>query len=158
MTSQWHSLISQKVFLAKTLLSERDRQASTPIQEALFQGAVELSLRSRQLLLVMLARMYQDKQNMPVSINELRNLLGGTAPEIDELEALETNTKSWWAYLDQVADHQTRPPKAKKTISDDNIIAVSVDNGPDRSSKALVQALDHLKNFTDALAERHSEW
>ena len=158
MTSQWHSLISQKIFLAKTLLSERDRQASIPLQEALWQGATELSLRSRQLLLVMLARIYQDKQSEPISITELRDLPGEAIPEIAELETLATSPESWWVHLDQLGHHQTRPPKAKKTINDDSIIAVSVDNGPDQSSAALHQALDQLNHLTDVLADRHSEW
>lgn len=158
MASQWHSLVSQKVFLAKTLLSQRDQPDSIPTQEALWQGAVELSLRSRQLVLIMITRFYQDKQSEPQSLEALRVLLGDNIPEIADLETLSTSASNWWVYLSQLEHHQTRPPVAKKTVSDENIIAVAADTGPDRSSKALGQALADLKHFTDALEERHSEW
>jgi hypothetical protein len=158
MASQWHSLVSQKVFLAKTLLSQRDRSDSLPTQEALWQGAVELALRSRQLVLVMIARLYQDKQSEPPSLEALRALLGDNSPELAELESLNTSSSNWWVYLSQLEHHQTRPPAPKKTASDENIIAVAADTGPDRSSSALNQALADLKHFTDTLEERHSEW
>lgn len=158
MASQWHSLVSQKVFLAKTLLSQRDLADTTPAQEALWQGAVELALRARQLLLLAIARCYQDRQSEPQSLEALRSLLGDTVPEIAELEGLNAGGSNWWVYLGQLEHYQTRPPAAKKTVSDDNIIAVAADTGPDRSSKALSGALADLKHFTDALEERHSEW
>jgi Family of unknown function (DUF6586) len=158
MASQWHSLISQKVFLARTLLAQRDRSDGVPVQEAHWQGAVELALRSRQLLLVMVARMYQEKNAEPENLGALRALLGTDISEIGELEALSAGASNWWQYLDQLERYQTRPPAPKKTISDENIIAVAADAGPDRSSSALNQALADLKQFTDALEERHSEW
>ena len=73
MASQWHSLVSQKLFLARTLLQPLDRptdeaQEQRPNEaeqalrrEAAIQGAIELLLRSRKLLLVMVARLYQRK-------------------------------------------------------------------------------------------------
>lgn len=158
MASQWHSLISQKIFLARTLLSQRDRSDSIPTQEALWQGAVELSLRARQLVLVMVARFYQDKQSEPASLEALRALLGDQVSEISELEGLAASGSNWWVYLSQLEHYQTRPPAPKKTVSDENIIAVAADTGPDRSSGTLGQALTNLKHFIDALEERHSEW
>lgn len=158
MASQWHSLISQKIFLARTLLSQRDQSDSIPAQEALWQGATELSLRSRQLLLTMIARFYQDRKSEPKSLGALRELLGDEVPEIAELEALATGSANWWGYLEQLEHYQSRPAAPKKTISDENIIAVAADTGPDRSSRTLNQALTDLKQFTDALEERHSEW
>lgn len=158
MASQWHSLVSQKVFLARTLLSERDQSDSVPGREALWQGAVELALRSRHLLLIMISRFYQDKKSEPENLDALRALLGDQVPEIAELEALSTGASNWWVYLSELEHYQTRPPVAKKTVSDENIIAVAADTGPDRTSKALGQALADLKHFTDALEERHSEW
>lgn len=158
MASPWHSLISQKVYLAGTLLSQRDRAESIPLQEALWQGAVEMSLRSRQLLLLMITRFYQDKQGEPGSLEELRVQLGDKIPEIAELDVLAKGASNWWVYLSQLEYYQTRPPTPKKTVSDENIIAVTADNGPDRSSKALTQALTDLKHYIDALEERHSEW
>jgi len=158
MASQWHSLISQKVFLAKTLISQRDRADSLPAQEALWQGAVELSLRARALVLIMITRFYQDKQSEPQNLEALRALFGDEAAEIGELEALAASGSNWWIYLSQLERYQTRPPAAKKTVSDENIIAVAADTGPDRTSEALSQALTDLKHFIDALEERHSEW
>ena len=77
MASQWHSLVSQKLFLARTLLQPLDRptdeaQEQRPNEaeqalrrEAAIQGAIELLLRSRKLLLVMVARLYQRKSEEP---------------------------------------------------------------------------------------------
>lgn len=158
MASQWHSLVSQKVFLAKTLLSQRDRSDSVPAQEACWQGAVELTLRARQLVLVMIARLYQDKQSEPTSLEALRALLGDNSPEVAELESLSTSSSNWWVYLSELEHHQTHPPAPKKAASDENIIAVAADTGPDRSSPGLNQALADLKHFIDTLEERHSEW
>jgi hypothetical protein len=158
MASQWHSLVSQKIFLARTLLAQRDQSETVPGQEACWQGAVELALRSRQLLLVMIARMYQEKTSEPDSLDGLRSLLGDQIPEIAELEALASGGANWWVYLGELERYQTRPPVAKKTVSDENIIAIAADTGPDRTSKTLNGALTELKQFTDALEDRHSEW
>lgn len=158
MASQWHSLVSQKVFLARTLLSQRDESESVPLREALWQGAVELALRSRQLLLIMISRLYQDKKSEPDNLETLQTLLGDQVPEIAELEALSNGSSNWWVYLGQLEHYQMRPPAAKKTVSDENIIAISAETGPDRTSAALDQALTDLKKFTDTLEERHSEW
>lgn len=65
MASQWYSLVTQKLFLAKTLLDQLEAPAPAPRQEALTQGAVELMLRARKLLLVMIARHYQERRAMP---------------------------------------------------------------------------------------------
>lgn len=158
MASQWHSLIAQKIFLARTLLSQRDKSDSIPAQEALWQGAVELSLRARKLALVTVARFYQDKQSEPASLETLRALLGDGVSEIRELENLASGGSNWWVYLSQLEHYQSRPPTPKKTVSDENIIAVAADTGPDRSSETLGQALTDLKHYIDALEERHSEW
>lgn len=158
MASQWHSLISQKVFLAKTLISQRDRADSIPAQEACWHGAVELSLRARSLVLIMITRFYQNKQSEPPNLEALRALFGDEVAEIAELEALAASGSNWWVHLSQLEHYQTHPPAAKKTVSDENIIAVAADTGPDRSSETLGQALTDLKHFIDALEERHSEW
>ena len=158
MASQWHSLISQKIYLARTLLSQREETDSVPLQEALWQGGLELSLRSRQLLLVMLTRLYQVKQSEPGTLDALRAQFGDDIPEIAVLGTLANGASNWWVYLNQLEHYQTRPQTPKKNISEDNIIAIAADNGPDRSSKALIQALTDLKHYIDALEERHSEW
>lgn len=158
MASQWHSLISQKIYLARTLLAQRDSADSLQVQEGLWQGSAELALRSRKLVLVMIARFYQEKQAEPSGLDALQGLLGSDIPEVAELERMGGDNSSWWSYLGQVEHFLTRPRTTRKTVSDDNIIAVAADNGPDRSSKALGQALTDLKHFIDDLEERHSEW
>jgi len=158
MASQWYSLVSRKIYLARTLLVQLDEAESLPLQEALWQGAVELCLRSRQLLLVMVTRLYQDKHSEPGTLEEMRAQLGDNIPEIAEFDALANGTSNWWTHLDQLEYDQTRPPPAKKTVSDENIIAVAVANGPDRSAKALSRTLAELKHFIDTLEDRHSEW
>lgn len=158
MASQWYSLVSRKVYLARTLLAQLDAAESVQSKEALWQGAVELSLRSRRLLMLMVTRFYQDKQSEPGTLEEMRVQLGDDIPEIAELDALARGSSNWWIHLDQLEYYQARPPTAKKTVSDENIIAVAVDDGPDPSSKALTRTLADLKHFTDVLEERHSEW
>lgn len=158
MASQWHSLVSQKIFLARTLLGQLDRDHSAAEQESLIQGSIELALRARQLLLVMITRMYQDKHNRPVTLQELRELLGDDIPETSELVQLSEQTDSWWNHLQQLGRYQDNPPVARKTVSDENVIAVAVDTGPDRSRQAIEQTLLATKHFIDTLEERHSEW
>jgi hypothetical protein len=158
MASSWHSLVSQKVFLARTLLGQLDGNDSVPMREALVQGASELALRARKLLLVMIARMYQDKLGQPDNLAALTQILGDEVPETTELNQLANEANSWWNHLEQLERHQGNPPTVKKTVSDENIIAVSADVGPDRSKRALEQTLSAIKHFTDTLEERHSEW
>lgn len=158
MASSWHSLVSQKIFLARTLLGQLDESENFPVREALAQGAIELALRARKLVLIMIARMYQDKQAKPDSLDALTELLGDSIPETAELKRLANEANSWWNHLEQLEQHQGNPPTAKKTVSDENVIAVSVDTGPDRSKPALEQTLNAIKHFTDTLEERHSEW
>lgn len=161
MASPWHSLVSQKIFLAKTLLGQLeqlDGSNNVPQREALIQGAVELALRARKLVLVMVARMYQDKLGQPDSLAALTELLGNDIPETTELNQLAGETNNWWNHLDQLERHQGNPPAAKKTVSDENVIAVAADTGPDRSKQALEHSLNAIKHFTDTLEERHSEW
>lgn len=158
MASQWHSLVSQKIFLARALLGQLDENDTVPRREALVQGAIELALRARKQLLVMIVRMYQDKQSRPDTLAALNELLGGDIPETTELNHLAGDANSWWNHLEQLERHQDNPPATKKTVSDENVIAVSVDTGPDRSKQALERTLSAIKQFTDTLEERHSEW
>lgn len=158
MASPWHSLISQKIFLARSLLGQLDENVDVPMREALVQGAVELGLRARKLIPVMVARMYQQKLAQPDSLEALSELLGNDIPEATELKRLAGETNSWWDHLEQLERHQGNPPVARKTVSDENVIAVSADAGPDRSRQALEQTLTAIKHFTDTLEERHSEW
>ncbi len=170
MASQWHSLVSQKLFLAKTLLRQLDLPAlaanGEPApeaeqalrREAAIQGAIELVLRSRKLVLVMIARLYQERNAEPESLEELAALIGADASEVDRLRNLARESGSWWNHLDQLEQSQSRPPATRKTVTDDNIIAVSAETGPDRSAAGLLRTLGALKHFADDLEEQHSEW
>ena len=170
MASQWHSLVSQKLFLARTLLGPLDNstaedQERNPNEaeqalrrEAALQGAIELLLRSRKLLLIMIARLYQRKSEEPESLDELSSLIGPEPSEVGRLRELENQAGSWWNHLEQLERAQSSPPATKKTVSAENIIAVSADLGPDRSSSALLTTLTAVKHFADDLEEQHSEW
>jgi hypothetical protein len=166
MASQWYSLVSQKLFLASTLL---DTPSPAPIaaspspvqklqQEAATQGCIELLLRARLLLLVMVARLYQKRSETPSSVAELANLIGDQAAEIQMLLALERNSGSWWKHLDQLEAAQNNPPAMRKTVSAENIIAVSAEAGPERSAQSLRETLKAMKQFADNLEEQHGEW
>ncbi|MBW4933724.1 DUF6586 family protein [Marinobacter sp. F4206] len=170
MASQWHSLVSQKLFLARTLLSQlendsgpmKDRPATEAElamgREAVIQGAIELLLRSRRLLLVMIARLYQKRSEEPATLDELAALIGEAPNDIARLRELESQPGSWWNHLDQMEASQSRPPVTRKSVSAENIIAVSADTGPDRSAQGLRRTLGAMKNFADDLEEQHSEW
>ncbi len=170
MASQWHSLVSQKLFLAKTLLQQLETpfvsNQGQPVseaeqalrREAAIQGAIELGLRSRKLLLVMLARHYQQRQAEPASLEALAELIGQETSEVQHLTLLSRQAGSWWHHLDQLEHAQSRPPAPRKSVSTDNLIAVSVADGPDRSAAGLAKSLDAMKRFADDLEERHSEW
>jgi hypothetical protein len=158
MASQWYSLVTQKLFLAKTLLDQLEAPAPAPRQEALTQGAVELMLRARKLLLVMIARHYQERRAMPGTLEELAGCIGPDAREIGQLTALAAEGTSWWRHLDQLEQHQSQPPATRKTVTDDNIIAIATEPGPDRSAAGLLTTLTALKQFAKDLEEWHSEW
>lgn len=170
MASQWHSQVSQKLFLARTLLGQLDRptvegeghppnEAEQALRrEAAIQGAIELLLRSRKLLLVMIARLYQKKSEEPATLDELASLIGPEPNEISRLRDLEQRSGSWWNHLEQLERSQSRPPATKKTVSAENIIAVAADTGPDRSAAALLITLNAVKHFADDLEDQHSEW
>lgn len=162
MASQWHSLVSQKLFLARTLLDDSGTPADAPHsalrQEAALQGATELLLRARRLLLVMVARLYQQRSGEPDNLEALADLVGTETSELGQLQELARQGSSWWNHLEQLEAVQSRPPATKKTVSADNIIAVSAAAGPDRSSAGLRATLDAMKKFADDLEERHSEW
>ncbi|WP_417513794.1 DUF6586 family protein [Marinobacter sp.] len=168
MASQWYSLVSQKLFLARTLLEIPEQSSGngnavhTPVQklqhEAVIQGSIELLLRARRLLLVMITRLYQKRSEEPSSLAELASVIGEQATEVGQLRALEQETGSWWNYLDQLETAQSRPPAARKTVNAENIIAVSAVAGPDRSAQALLKTMNAIKQFTDNLEEQHGEW
>jgi hypothetical protein len=171
MASQWYSLVSQKLFLAKTLLDLAEHSGSEPHHgqlareteltlksEAALQGCIELLLRSRKLLLVMIARFYQKQSDNPGSLDQLAVVIGEGANEVRSLRALEGHADSWWSHLVQLEQAQSCPPVARKTVSKENIIAISADDAPDRSTKSLQQTLTAMKHFAESLEEQHGEW
>ncbi|WP_029654048.1 DUF6586 family protein [Marinobacter daepoensis] len=166
MASQWHSLVSQKLFLAKTLLARLSsehkagamQQTPAAEAEALTQGAVELMLRARQSLLVMIARHHQNKQENPGSIEALEALFPYPITEVDTLRELSETTGSWWQHLAQLELAITEPNKTRKTVTAENIIAVSADQGPDKSLQALNETLVSMTRFAREIDEQHSEW
>lgn len=171
MASQWYSVISQKLFLAKTLseLAESfesntcERHPATETEltlknEAAIQGCIELLLRSRNLLLVMIAHLYQKRPNEPISLDYLAVLIGNEAREIILLKKLQGEAGSWWNHLSQMEQAQSNPPATRKTIDRENIIAISAEETPDRSAKELQKILNAMKQFTDDLEAQHYEW
>lgn len=157
MSAQWQSLVSQKIYLASQLATLSRDQASATEREACLQGAIELSLRARQLVLVLMARYHQEKQAMPTSPEELIALIAGT-PDAEMLANVAHTPGSWWHHLEQLMLSQSQPPKQQKTVSEENIIAVSVASGPDRSAEGLLETLAAMKSFITDLGERHAEW
>ena len=168
MASQWHSQVSQKLFLARVLVEQTEtalddsgglgQANSTLHREATRQGAIELLLRARKLLLVMVARLYQQRSAEPGTLDELAQLVGEESNDVARLRQLAGTASSWWNHLDQLEVSQSRPPATRKTVSAENIIAVSADTGPDRSTASLKQTLTAMKKFADDLEEQHSEW
>ena len=158
MAAAWHSHLAGKLALAQALLRLAVDSNQPLQQEACKQGAIELMLRSRRLLLYTLAGCYQQRNGQPQSIDQLGKLIGADAPEVQQLLALQTSADNWWNHLEQLERAQSRPPATKKTVSEENIIAVSADPGPDRSSAALMKTLTAVKHFADDLEEQHSEW
>ncbi|MBE0485325.1 DUF6586 family protein [Marinobacter sp.] len=166
MASQWYSLVSQKLFLANTLLAKlgpdadcgNTGQNSTAEREALSQGATELILRARQLLLIMIARCHQHKAAKPVSLAELGALFPYEVHEVQLLKQLSETPGSWWCHLDQLEAALSQPPVTRKNVTDENIIAISVDQGPDRSFAALQTTLTAITTLAKSIEDQHSEW
>lgn len=157
MSSEWHALVRQKLFLATQLLRLSASSSQATEREACLQGAIELALRGRQTMLALIARCYQQKQGNPESLEALQALVG-EIPELEQLTELSRVPGSWWQHLDQLEAELNAPPRQKKAVSADNIIAVSAAPGADRSEAALQRTLSGLKDFLDTLGERHSEW
>lgn len=157
MSAQWQSLVSQKIYLATQLATLSRDQASATEREACLQGAIELSLRARQLVLTLVARYHQEKQVMPASLEALIALIEST-PDADVMAELARTPGSWWQHLDQLEMAQSQPPKQQKSVSDENVIAVSVASGPDRSVEGLLETLAAMKSFVTDLGDRHAEW
>lgn len=157
MSAQWQTLVSQKIYLASHLARLSRDQASATDREAMLQGALELALRARRLMLTLVARFHQHKQADPDSLEALCAIIAGT-PDADLLTSLARTPGSWWQHLDQLEMTQSEPPRQRKTAPGENVIAVSAAAGPDRSANGLLDTLAAMKAFTTDLDERHAEW
>lgn len=166
MASQWYSLTSQKLYLAKILLAQLEQPIeraqvnpqSTMLNEAMTQGVIELLLRARSTLVVMIAQHHQQKGSEPLSLEELRTRIPYETEDLEELETLQRSPTSWWNHLAQLEKTLKQPPTPKKTVSADNIIAVSAEDGADRSAKSLQRTLTAMTDFARAVENRHNEW
>lgn len=164
MASQWYSLVSQKLYLAKVLLEQAQAAPSagshptSAVQESLNQATVEMLLRAKQALLAMIAGCYQQKAARPGSLAELKGLLAYEVPEVSELELLAASDGNWWSHLQELERLLSEPAAPKKHTSTENVIAVSADNTPDRSLPALEQTRAAMMAFARRLEEQHSEW
>ena len=166
MASQWYSLVSQKLFLASTLLARLepgvtdDNAGRNPAaeKEALSQGATELLLRARQLLLVMVARCHQHKSETPGSLAELEALFPYEVYEVQLLKQLSETPESWWHHLDQLEAALRQPPVTRKNVTSENIIAISVEPGPDRSVAGLNKTLAEITKLARTIEDQHGEW
>lgn len=158
MASEWYTLASQKLFLAETLLTIHQQTTDGISGEAALQGSMELALRARRHLLTLIAHCYQHQSARPGSLAELIALVGDDLPETGQLAALSQQPDSWWGHLEQLESSQASPRSRKKTVSSDNIIAVAVDTGPDRTAATLATTLTAMKQFMNTLTERHDEW
>lgn len=159
MAATWHSHLSGKLALAQSLLRVAEADDCQPLLlQACKQGAIELMLRSRQLLLQTLAHCYQQRNAQPQTVAQLAQLIGEQALEVDQLAQLQSAPYSWWCHLQQLDDWQSHPPAARKTISDDNIIAVAPAAGADYSLTAIQASLTAFIQFAADVKARHSEW
>ncbi len=166
MASQWYSLVSQKLFLASTLLNKLESATGDETaprhpaadKEALSQGATELLLRARRLLLIMIARCHQRKKETPESLAELEALFPYEVHEVALLKELSETAGSWWHHLDQLESALSQPPVTRKNVTTENIIAISVEQGPDRSVEGLKQTLTAMTRFARSIEDQHGEW
>ncbi|GGC75536.1 DUF6586 family protein [Marinobacter halophilus] len=166
MASQWYSLVSQKLFLASTLLTrlesdggnENTSRNPAADKEALSQGATELLLRARKLLLIMIARCHQHKAGKPDSLTELEALFPYEVHEVQLLKALSDTAGSWWHHLDQLEEALSQPHVTRKNVTTENIIAISVEQGPDRSPAALKHTLAAITRLARSIEDQHGEW
>ena len=159
MAPEWFSLVYQKLFLAEQLIdSSEHTDQPQALREAQLQGAIELIVRARQTLLSLVAQLYQQRHATPESLPELLEWLEPEVPEYHELTELSLALDGWWLQLDALLLHQQRPAQKKKQVSDENIIAVSVQVGPNRTKPALLAITHAMKSYLQALETRHAEW
>lgn len=160
MFSKWHSLAQQKLFLARELIKDAVSRPDSPVtlQEAHRQGAVQLMLQARRLMLVVVAQLYQHRVEQVASLDALAQWVGEDNSDYEALLTLSRQSGSWWYRLEQYAGWFERPVPERKVVSDDNLIAFAADTGPDVSYEQLLSVIDAAKAWLHALMERHGEW
>lgn len=157
MPAEWHTLTARTLFLAEQLMHMASRQSQAAEREACLQGAIELALRGRQLLLTLVARYYQQTHPQPASLEELTGLTG-LVPEVEALSELARQSGSWWQRLSRLAAGTQAPPRPKKSLPDARIIAISDAPEADQAEAILTDALKAMKTFLAHLKEHHAEW
>jgi len=167
MASQWYSVVSQKLYLARVLLTQleqaednaqRNNQSPAVVKQALAQAAAEMLIRAQHGLLIMVARCYQQKNASPQSVSELKTLLGYEVPDVAALEQLAADSTSWWSHLAQLNKTLGEPAPPRKTAAAENIIAVAAEDEADFSASALERTRAAMARFVQELEEQHSEW
>jgi len=167
MASQWYSLVSQKLHLAKVLLAQLGQAEDTAManaqppamaRQALTQATAEMLIRAQKALLVMLAHCHQHKNEKPHTLAELKALFSYEAADITNLEQLAADSRSWWAHLEQLNQELDEPVAPRKAVATENVIAVAASEAADFSPQALERTRSAMAIFAAELEERHSEW
>lgn len=158
MASDQRSLLSTKLFLASRLMSMRAQAQSRADQEACWQGAAELAVRARSLLLETIAGFYQHKKSKPENLEALIRLVGEEASEVQQLQELAVDSSSWWQQISRIEKALLSADRSHaKPIEDNMIMAVDTTTDP-RSPELIQRAIADLKHFLESLAERHDEF
>ncbi len=167
MASQWYSVVSQKLYLARVLLTQLEQaensalannQAPAVVKQALAQATAEMLIRAQGGLLIMVARCYQQKNAHPQTVAELKALFGYEVQDVTALEQLAADPTSWWAHLVQLNRALGEPAAPRKTVAEENIIAVAAEEEADFSPSALEKTRGAMAHFVRELEEQHSEW
>jgi len=159
--AKWHSLVQEKLVLARALFSQLDERGENLLavdREALRQGGVMLLNTARSLLLVHIARTYQQKVETVAGLSGLKELLGEDNAECQMIDSLRSQKGNWWQELDGwLAFYQRPRPEAPKQ-QPENIIAVAQDQGPDFSVENRSRVIQDMRGFLAEFSERHGEW
>lgn len=167
MAAQQYSVVSQKLYLARALLTQLEHieggtapgQAPAAVQkQALGQASAEMLLRARQILLVMVARYHQHKQACPRTLEELEALFSYSVPDLEALQQLATTPDSWWNHLARLEKALNEPVAPNKPATTENVIAVSSEPEADFSPAALEKTRSAVAAFARTLSEQHNEW
>ena len=164
MTSQWYSVVSQKLHLARVLLVQEERgvpvdnQPPAVLSQAMTQATAEMLLRAQQALLVMVARYHQHKQAQPRSLSELESLFAYPVPDVEALQQLAADPNSWWNHLAKLDKALSEPATPRKQAAAENVIAIASEPETDFSPAALEKTRSAMAAFSRELADQHSEW